>query len=86
MATYLYPVNPTESMDCNLRLIRRTSVSLGLEVGFTYSKLVESGTPREQLIIEWINEFDSHSAMIISLSRVLESLSFGVDSQLFKRT
>ena len=30
MATYLYPVNPTESMDCNLRLIRRTSVSLGL--------------------------------------------------------
>jgi len=84
MGTYLYPVNQTEAMDKQLKAFSENSSLFRPDTGVTYSKLAESGSSREQLIIEWINKFESHSAMIVHLNNILQSLYFGASSELFE--
>lgn len=84
MASYLYPVNPTDAMDKQLKAYSENSMLFRPEKGVTYSKLASSGSPREQLILEWIREFESHNAMIVRLGSIMEDLSFGVPANLFE--
>jgi replicative superfamily II helicase len=85
MATYLYPIDVSGAMDLQLKAFSENNSLFRPEIGVTYTKLLESGTSRENLIIEWINNFDSHSAMIVHLNQILDNLSFGVSSDLFEK-
>lgn len=84
MGTYLYPVDQTEAMNKQLKAFSENSNLFRPDTGVTYSKLVESGSSREQLIIEWIRKYESHNAMIVHLNHILQSLYFGASSDLFE--
>ena len=84
MATYLYPVNPTDSMDKQIKAFSMNNQLQKPENGVTYSKLANSSMTRENSIIEWIKKQESHSSLIVELMSILDSVSFDTPSESFE--
>lgn len=84
MASYLYPIDITESMDKQLKAFAENSRLFKPLTGVTYSKLYDAGSNRESLILEWISEHQSHSSMIVHLNSILDDISFCTRPELFE--
>jgi len=84
MATYLYPVNHTNSMDKQVKAFSKNNRLHKPESGIFYSKLANSTVTRENSIIEWIKKQESHSSLIVELMSILDSVSFDTPSESFK--
>lgn len=83
-ATYLYKINKTESMDVQLKAFDINSNLSKPEVGIKYSKQDSRGKGRSSRILDWISGSESANSMIIKLSKILDKLSFNMDSDRFE--
>ena len=82
-ATYLYSSNKTKSMDCQIKAHTLNQRLLRPEKGMKYSK-ISSSKNRASRILEVINNFESYNSLNVHLHHVLDSLKFGIDSELFE--
>ena len=84
MATYLYPFNPTNSMDKQVKAFSKNNLLHKPPTGITYSKLANASVSREALIIDWIKQQESHNSLIVKLITILENVSFNTPSDSFE--
>lgn len=84
MATYLYPFNPTESMDKQKKAFSMNNRLHRPEKGINYSRLRNTSINRENAIIHWINQQESPNSLIVKLVSILDSVSFNVESDSFE--
>jgi len=84
MATYLYPFNPTNSMDKQVKAFSKNNLLHKPPTGITYSKLANAPVSREALIIDWIKQQESHNSLIVKLITILDSVSFNTPSDSFE--
>ncbi len=84
MATYLYPINPTVSMDKQLKAHSENPRLFRPEIGVSYSRLPAMGSSRESLILEWIKKYESHNSLIIYLMNILDKITFNASSDIFE--
>lgn len=84
MATYLYPLNLTDSMDKQIKAFSKNNRLHRPEKGITYSKLKDVSTTREELIIDWIKQHESHSSLLVKLFVILDGASFTSQSNTFE--
>ena len=84
MATYLYPINPTASMDKQLKAHSENSQLFRPETGVTYSKLASTKLNRATRILDWIKKFESHSALIVHVNGIMDKLAFNTVSDTFE--
>jgi len=84
MATYLYNIDQTRSMDIQLKAHSENPSLFRPPIGITYSKLTSTGT-RESRIFDWIKEHDSYNAAIIEITRIMGNLLWGSPSNTFEQ-
>lgn len=84
MATYLYPLSPTDSMDKQVKAFSKNNRLHMPEKGVVYKKLLNASITREELILDWMRQQESHSSLIIKLSVILDSVSFTSQSDSFE--
>jgi len=84
MATYLYPINPTDAMDKQVKAFSKNNRLNRPETGISYSKLANTTLDRETSIIEWIRKHDSHSSLIVDLMTILDNVAFNIHSESFE--
>ena len=84
MATYLYPFNIPDSMDRQLKAFSTNNRLHRPEKGIIYSKLVNASVSREESIIDWIKQQESHGSLIVKLMAILDSVSFNTPSDSFE--
>ena len=84
MATYLYPIDTTASMDKQLKAFSESARLFRPETGIKYSKLASTKPDRASRILEWIKEFGSHNALIIHVGAITEKLMFNSPSDTFE--
>ena len=84
MATYLYPHSIDESMDKQIKAHEENPGLHKPNRGVTYSKLANSSTAREESILEWVKKH-SPNEIILNVSLVLDSITFGIDSETFEK-
>lgn len=85
MATYLFPLNATKSMDLQLRAHNENNRLFRPETGIMYSRLASTGSNRASLILDWIKEHESHNSLLINLTGILDKVVFGTSSELFEQ-
>lgn len=83
-ANYLYPLDKSESQDRQIKAYEENDKLLRPEIGIKYSKLSNTSTSRERSIIEWINQHDSSTDLILKVRTILDDVSFGVESETFE--
>lgn len=76
MATYLYPLDPSESMNKQLAANMENSSLFRPEKGVTYSKLTSSGN-RISRIKNWLDERETYNAAIMEINGFMDDLLFG---------
>lgn len=84
MATYLFPVDSTKSMDLQLKAHSENNRLFRPERGIIYSKLTATGSSRVSLILNWIREHESYSSLLIDLTNILDKVTFKAPSQSFE--
>lgn len=84
MATYLYPIDPTESMDKQLKAHSENARLFRPETGIAYSKLTSTRLNRVSKILEWIRKFEYHNALIIHVRSIMDKLTFNSFSDTFE--
>ena len=84
MATYLYPFNVAVSMDKQLKAFSTNNRLHRPEKGVTYSKLATASVSREESIIDWIKQHESHGSLVVRLMTILDSVSFNTPSASFE--
>ncbi len=84
MASYLYPILPTEAMDKQVKAYDKNNRLYKPENGVTYSKLSDSSVTREESIIRWIKQHESHTSLTIKLMNLFDNLSFDIPSNSFE--
>lgn len=84
MASYLYPLLPTESMDKQVKAYEKNNRLYKPESGITYNKITNSSVTREESIIRWIKQHESHSSLTVKLVSILDTLSFNTPSNSFE--
>lgn len=84
MATYLYPLDRSESLEKQLKAYAENNSLFKPDTGVTYTKMHDAGSTRESLILQWINERQNHNTMIVHLNSILEKIVHGVRSGLFE--
>lgn len=84
MATYLYPIDPTASMDKQLKAHTENPQLFRPETGIAYSKIASTKFNRASRIMEWVRAFESHSALIIHLMEIMDKLTFHSFSETFE--
>jgi tetratricopeptide (TPR) repeat protein len=84
MATYLYPINRTKSMDLQLKAHSENNRLFRPETGISYLKLTPTGTSRASLILKWIHSHESFNALLMNLTTILDKVVFGAPSELFE--
>lgn len=84
MATYLYPIDSTESMNKQLKAHTESSNLFRPEIGITYSKLTSTGT-RESRIFDWIKKHESYNAIILEVRGSMDNLLWGSPSDSFEQ-
>ena len=84
MATYLYPINKSDSMDRQVKAFNTNSRLSRPEVGITYSKLTNASVGREKSIIKWVNQQESGTGLIIKVTTILDKVSFNTLSESFE--
>lgn len=85
MATYLYPIDPTDSMDKQLKAHSENAQLFRPERGIKYSKLTSTRLNRVSRILEWIRKFESHNALVIHVRSVMDKLTFNSVSDTFEK-
>lgn len=85
MATYLYPVDPEESMNLQLKAFVENTNLFRPEQGVEYSKVNASGT-RETRIMDWIKEHESYNSTILDVRNIIDNLMPGVPSETFEES
>jgi tetratricopeptide (TPR) repeat protein len=83
IASYLYPIDRTRSMNTQLRAHTENLRLFRPETGITYSKLTSTGT-RASKIIDWVKTHDSYNALIIGLASNNDKLTFASPSDSFE--
>ena len=84
MATYLYPIDPAQAMDIQLKAFSENSNLFRPEKGVEYSKLTATGT-RATRIIEWLRKHDSYNSAILEVRKITDQLSPGTQSDIFEQ-
>lgn len=84
MATYLYPLDKSESMEKQLKAFAENNSLFKPDTGVTYAKMLDAGSARESLILQWITERENHNSMIVHLNSILEKIVSGVRAGLFE--
>ncbi len=84
MATYLYPVNTTESMDKQLKAHSENPQLFRPETGVAYSKLASIKLNRATRVVEWVKQFESHNALIVHVNSIMDKLAFNSVSDAFE--
>ena len=84
MATYLYPIDKTDSMDRQVKAFTMNNRLSRPEEGITYSKLTNASVSRENSIIEWVSHQKSKTDLILNVSAILDDVSFGVPADSFE--
>jgi len=84
MATYLYPVDPTSSMDRQLKAHSENPRLFRPETGIVYSKLSSTRLNRVSRILEWVKRFESHNALVIHVRSIMDKLTFNSFSDVFE--
>jgi hypothetical protein len=84
MASYLYPLNPTISMDKQVKAYEKNNRLNKPENGISYSKMTHSSIAREESIIRWIKQHESHTSLIVKLTSIFDNLSFNTSSNSFE--
>lgn len=84
MATYLYHVDPSKSMDKQVNAHLQNPRLFRPEAGIRYSKLEASSSSRDSLILDWIKKHQSPSSLIICLQNALDDVAFGNESDSFE--
>ena len=84
IATYLYPTNPTDSMDKQIKAFSKNNQLYKPEDGVKYTKLTNSSITRENSIIKWIKKQESHNSLILGITSILDNISFNVSSEFFE--
>jgi len=84
MAIYKYPVNPSKSMDLQLKAHSENDRLFRPEVGVSYSKLSPINTNRTSLILEWIRKHESHNSLCVDVANILDKVTFNSASDLFE--
>jgi len=85
MATYLYPIDPTDSMDKQLKAHSENAQLFRPETGISYSKLTSTRLNRVSRILEWIRKFESHNALVIHVRSIMDKLTFNSFSDTFEK-
>ena len=85
MATYLYPVNSTASMDKQLKAHSENHQLFRPETGVAYSKLASTRLNRATRIIDWVGGIESHSALVLKITNTLDKLAFNTVSDEFEQ-
>lgn len=84
MATYIYPVNPEESMNKQLKAYAENPNLSRPEKGLSYSKLTTTGTIATR-ILEWLQSYESYNAAILEVRKITDKLPIGIDSNTFEQ-
>ena len=84
MAIYLYPVNPTASMDKQLKAHSENPQLFRPETGVAYSKLASTKLNRAIRILDWVGSFESHSALVVKVANIMDKLAFNSVSDEFE--
>jgi len=84
MATYLYPVNSTASMDKQLKAHSENPNLFRPEAGVIFSKMAEVKLDRASRILEFIRKFESHNALILHVTSISDKIAFNSDSDTFE--
>ena len=84
MATYLYPVNSSSSMDKQLKAHSENPQLFRPETGVAYSKLASTKLNRATHILDWIKNFESHSALVVHITNIMDKLAFNAVSDEFE--
>ena len=85
MATYLYPVNSTASMDKQLKAHSENYQLFRPETGVAYSKLASTRLNRATRIIDWVSGIESHSALVLKITNTMDKLAFNTVSDEFEQ-
>jgi len=83
IASYLYSIDHTKSMDIQLKAHAENSRLFRPETGIAYSRLTSTGS-RVSKIVEWIKTHDSYNALIIRLASINDKLTFASPSDSFE--
>lgn len=84
MATYLYPIDPTRSMDLQLKAHTLNARLFRPETGITYSKLVSTGKSRASRILEWLRSYESYNVLLVRSNAIMDKVRFGSASDQFE--
>lgn len=84
MATYLYPIDSTASMDKQLKAHSENPNLFRPVTGVKYSKMAEVKLDRASRILDFIKNFDSQNAMILKLAEISDKIAFDSVSDTFE--
>ena len=84
MATYLFPIDSTTSMDIQVKAHSENNRLFRPEAGITYSKVTATGSSRASLILSWMRTYDSYNALLINLGSILDRVAFTAPSESFE--
>ena len=84
MATYLYPIDPNTSMEKQKGAFSKNNHLHRPEQGVTHNKLAGSINGRESVILDWIKKCGNPNKLIITLTDILDNVTFGVDPDQFE--
>ena len=84
IASYLYPLDKTDSMNMQLNAFNENNRLHKPDEGITYSKLTNTSDNREKLIQNWINQQRTKTDLILKVVTILDNVSFGVPSESFE--
>jgi hypothetical protein len=84
MATYLYPHNPSRSMELQLKAHTENGRLFRPEAGVSYSKLILRDSARASQIIDWIKTHENHNSLVVHVANILDKITHGVTSDLFE--
>lgn len=84
IATYLYPLDKTDSMNLQLKAFAENDRLHKPDEGITYSKLISPSDSREKSIKEWISQQRTQTDLILKVTTILDNVAFGVPSESFE--
>lgn len=83
-AIYQYPIDSSKSMDIQLKAYTENDRLFRPETGITYSKLLSGDSGRASILLNWINNHESHNSLIINVNNILDKITFKVPPDLFE--